>query len=331
MTSEIKKILPGLKTNIELKKHTTFKIGGPAKYFFIAQTKGGLIKAIKTAKEFNLPFFILGGGSNVLALDKGFKGLVINFQFSIATLRGVSRYARSSNFQKDGTIYTGAGVKLDDLVKLSLKNSLTGLEWAAGLPGTIGGAVFGNAAAFGFSTGDTIESVEALNADNLKIEKFSKKDCGFSNKETVFKKKKNLIILSAVFKLKKGDKKEIQKKIKENLNYRKKNHPFNFPSAGCAFKNPKLTSKNQKLLRKFPELKKLIKGGMIPAAFLIEKCGLKGKKTGRAEFSKKHANFIVNLGGAKAKDVIKLIKIAKRRVENKFGIDLEEEIQIINN
>jgi len=313
MTPEIKKILPGLKTNIELKKHTTFKIGGPAKYFFIAKTKEGLIKAIKTAKEFNLPFFILGGGSNLLVSDKGYKGLVIK-----------------------------TGKPLFSYIS-------KGLEWAVGIPGTIEGAVYGNAGVFEKSMKDAVESVEVLDAETGKIKVFKNRDCQFTYRDSIFKRNKNLIILSVKIKPKKSN----PKKIKEYLNYKKETQPLNFPSAGCAFKNPKLTSKNQKLLRKFPEFKKLIREGMIPAAFLIEKCGLKGKKTGRAEFSKKHANFIVNLGGvhphtkrtprlaqknkicvrcgvgARAKDVLKLMKLAKQKVKNKFGIDLQEEIQVV--
>jgi len=314
----IKKLLPKIQKNISLAKYTTFKIGGPARYFFVAKNKEDLIKAIKTAKKLKLRFFILGGGSNVLFSDRGYRGLIINFQFSII------------NFQKNGTIYTGAGTKLEDIVKLAARESLTGLEWAAGIPGTAGGAVYGNAGAFNSVTGDIVKSVEVLDFRTLRIKNFSQKDCKFSPKNTVFKNRKNLIILSVVFKLKKGNKKQIQKKIKEYLSYRKKSHPFNLSSAGCMFKNQKSKIKNQKLLKEFPELKKFNKMGMIPASYLVEKSGLKGKKIGDAQISTKHANFIVNLGKAKAKDVIKLIKLAKQKVKKKFGVNLEEEVQIVN-
>jgi len=324
----IKELLPKIKENISLAKYTTFKIGGSARYFFVAGNKEDLIKAIRAAKKLRMLFFILGGGSNVLFSDKGFKGLVIKLQAISYKL-------------EDSSIYAEAGVKLEDVAKLAVKKSLAGLEWAAGIPGTVGGAVYGNTGAFKLVTGDIVKSVEVLDFRTLGIKNFSQKDCKFSPKNTIFKNRKNLIILSVILKLKKGNKKQIQKKIKEYLSYRKKSHPFNFSSAGCAFKNYKLKSspsgslslrsiqKNKKLLKEFPELEKFNKMGMIPASYLVEKSGLKGKKIGGAQISAKHANFIVNLKKAKAKDVIKLIKLAKQKVRKKFGVNLEEEVQII--
>lgn len=290
-----------IKENISLAKHTSFKIGGPAKYFFIAKTKQDLIKAVKKAKELKVPFFILGKGSNVLALDKGFDGLIIRIQNS-RLRQGFDRQAKLK------TIYAESGVKLDDLVKLSFKKSLTGLEWAAGIPGTVGGAIYGNAQAFDNKMSEIVKSVEVFDAMAMRIKDISKKQCYFSNKDSIFKKNKNLIIISAILKLKKGNRKEIQNKIKENLNQRKKRHPLNYSSAGSVFVNQE---------------------GRSPSAYLIEQTGLKGLRIGKAEVSKKHAGFIINLGGAKAEDVLELIKIIKKEVKNKFGINLKEEIQII--
>jgi len=217
-----------IKKDVSLSEFTTIKIGGPADYFFVAENKKDLIKAISYAKEYNLPFFVLGGGSNVLFSDKGYKRLVIKIQ---------NPKLQITNKIQNSGIYAEAGVKLGDLVKLSIEESLTGLEWAAGIPGTVGGAIYGNAGAFGAAIGDSIKEVEVFNADSGKITNFSKDDCLFSNKETIFKKKKDLIIISAVFDLKKGDKDEIQKRTEENIDYRAKSHPLDFPSAGCAFKN----------------------------------------------------------------------------------------------
>lgn len=312
-----KKSLPGLQKSILLKNHTTFKIGGRAKYFFIAKTKKDLIKAVKTAEEFKLPLFILGGGSNVLISDKGFDGLVIKMQNS---------KLKTKNYNsKLKTIYAESGTRLGSLIKFSSEKSLTNLEWAAGIPGTIGGAIRGNAGAFEKSIADIIKTVEVYNLKDEKIKIFKNKnlphiarqnldsysarikDCKFNYRDSIFKKKKKLIILSAVLQLKKGNKKEIQKKIKEFLNYRKKTQPLNFPSTGSVFRNP-------------PD---------FPAGYLIEECGLKGKKIGNVKISEKHANFIVNLGKGKAKDVKKLINLAKKKVKNKFKINLEEEIEFI--
>ncbi|GAI20196.1 unnamed protein product, partial [marine sediment metagenome] len=255
-----------IKENISLAKHTTFKIGGPAKYFCIARNKEDLIKAVKKAKELKMTFFILGKGSNVLASDKGYNGLVIKIENCKLKIENCN-------------IHAEAGVKLEDIVKLSDKKSLTGMEWAAGIPGTVGGAVYGNTQAFDVKMSDIIKSVEIFDTKTLKIKNLLKKKCQFLAKKSIFKKNKNLIILSAILNLKKGNRKEIKKEIEERLNYRKKNHPWRFPSAGSVFVN---------------------KTGGPPSAHLIEKCGLKGTKVGGAKVSEKHAGFIVNTGKAKA-------------------------------
>ncbi len=273
---EIEKELPGVKKNVPLKKYTTFKIGGPAKYFYIAKTKKDLIRAIKTAKKLNLPFFILAGGSNILVSDKGYNGLVIK------TGRLLSLYVSK------------------------------GLDWAAGIPGTIEGAVYGNAGAFGKSMKDVVESVEVFDAKTEKVKIFKNKDCKFGYRDSIFKKKKNLVILSVKIKTAKSD----PRKIKKYLIYRKQRHP-RLPSAGSIFKNLTLTNKAG------------MNKGEIPAAILIHQTGLTGKKIGRAQISKKHSNFIVNLGGAKASDVKKLINLIKKKVKDKFKIELKEEVQYL--
>lgn len=279
--------------NVSLKNYTTFKIGGRAKYFFVAKTKENLIAAIKTAKKDNLPFFILGGGSNILVADKGYGGLVINFQFAIC------------NFQNSKVI-VGAGLPLGKLVNSSARRGLSGLEWAAGVPGQVGGAINGNAGAFEGSMADIVESVEIFDLRNQKIKNFKNNDCKFSYRASIFKDNSNLIILSCKLQLKSGDKKTIKEKIQEYLDYRNERHPKE-PSAGSVFKNV----------------------GDIPAALLIDQSGLKGKKIGGAQISKIHPNFIVNLDGAEAKDVLRLINLVKKRVKEKFGISLEEEIQFL--
>jgi len=279
------------KRNVLLKNYTTFKIGGPAKYFYIAKNKTDLIEAIKKAKKLKLPFFILGGGSNLLVSDKGYNGLVIKFG------RPLSRYVSK------------------------------GSEWAAGIPGTVQGAVCGNAGAFGKSMKDVVESVEVFDAETGKVKIFKNKDCRFSYRNSIFRKKKNLIILSVKIKLKKVD----VKKIKQYLNYKKQTQPLNFPSAGSVFKNftPRRKEFSGAGPKRFAELDKFKKNGVIPAAYLIDKCGLKGKKIGNVKISEKHGNFIVNLGWGKAKDVIKLIKLAKKKVKKKFKVSLEEEIRYL--
>ncbi len=330
---QIKQILPRIQKNIPLKNYTTFRIGGPAEYFLKAKTKEDLIEGISAAQKKGLPFFILGKGSNLLVSDKGYRGLIINFQFSPAL-------SQKGGVQKD-KIVAGAGTELKELVNVSAKKGLTGLEWAAGIPGTVGGAVYGNAGAFGKSIKDVVKSAEVFDVKTGKIEIFKNKprtfshqkmrdkDCQFGYRSSIFKNKKNLIILSVQIQLKKGKKKEIKEKIREYLEYRKKKHPLNFPSAGSIFMNCESGITNYELIKKFPELKEFKKRGEVPAGWLIEKCGLKGKKIGEVKISEKHTNFIVNLGKGKAKDVKKLINLAKKKVKNKFKVELKEEIQYL--
>jgi len=293
--------------NVSLKNYTTFKIGGPAKYFFAAKTKGDLIEAVSVAKKLRLPFFILGGGSNLLISDDGFKELVIKIENLKLKI-------------ENSKLIVDAGVSLSKLVDISTKRGLTGLEWAVGIPGTVGGAVFGNAGAFQKSMKNVVKKVEVFDTKELRIENYGLRDCRFGYKDSVFKRNKNLIILSVALKLKKGKKSEIKKKIKEYLNYRKETQPLNYPSAGSVFKNP---SPSQVFLKKFG------RASGFSAGELIQKCGLKGKKIGQVQISEKHANFIVNLGNARAKDVKKLINLAKKEVKKKFKINLEEEIELL--
>ena len=281
--------------NVLLAKYTTFKIGGPARYFFVAKNKTDLLKAVQEAKNRHWRFFFLGGGSNLLISDKGFNGLVIKMQNT--------EYKISKN-----VLTAGAGVSLARLVSVAVNAGLSGMEWASGIPkATLGGAVRGNAGAFNSEIKDLIVTVEVLDTKNLKTKKFNNQACRFSYRSSVFKKNSDLIVLSCKLKFKKQKKEEIKKKTREILNYRKSHHPFN-PSAGSIFKNLK----------------------RIRARDLIEKAGLKGKQIGQAQISPVHANFIVNLGGATSQDVLNLINLIKKQVKNKFNIKLEEEIQKIS-
>jgi len=295
MGNTIREKLSGIRENVELAPYTTFDIGGSADYFLDIKEEKDLIEAIKVAREFDLPFFILGSGSNLLISDKGFRGLVIKINFS---------NLETSNLK----IKSGAGVSLKELVSTSAKLGFSGLEWAAGIPGTVGGAVRGNAGAFKGSMTDVVEEVEVLDVSvDIKVKNYILKDCEFDYRNSIFKKRKDLIILNATFSFEKGEKRKIKEDIERYLNYREEKHPLGFPSAGSVFKNPEGFS----------------------AGKLIYKCGLKGKKIGQAQVSEKHTNFIINLGGAKALDVIELIDLVKRKVKKEQGVKLEEEIQFL--
>ncbi len=283
-----------IKESILLKNHTTFKIGGPAKYFCFVKNKEELIEAINFTKENNFPLFVLGSGSNVLALDKGFNGLVVKMQ--------------NSRFEiQDSKIFAESGLSLSKTIDEAKKASLSGLEWAVGIPGTIGGAVYGNARAFGLEMSDIIKEVEVLDVDTLEIKTLAKEECRFSEKQSIFKKKKNLIILSVVLTLKKGEKEKIEKEMKEKIDLRHRRQPIDYPSAGSMFINT--TDK--------------------PSSYLIDQAGLKGVHVGKAVVSEKHAGFVINKGGASSKDVLALIEIIQKKVKEKHNIDLELEIKIL--
>jgi len=315
----VKELLKGIQENIQLAPYTTFKIGGEARYFYIAKTSGEIKQALQFAKEQKLPYYIIGNGSNLLVSDKGFDGLVVKIQ--------------NKDFDldiKNGSINAGAGINLTILVRMSIDADLAGLEWMIGIPGTLGGAIYGNAGAFGHSIGEAIKSVKVLNPDNLAEEILTGEECGFSYRHSIFKEKK-YIILSASLKLRKGDKAESEKTMKENIARRQGRHPIG-PSAGSVFKNPSI-SENQKafeqIVKKYPEAEQFRINGKIPAGWLIEEYGLKGKKIGGAMVSQEHGNFIINVGGAKAEDVIMLISLIKEKIRVNFGIELEEEIQYV--
>lgn len=282
-----------LRENVLLSEYSTFRIGGIARYLIEVDNAEDLKKVIQKALELNLQFIVIGGGSNILFSSKGYNGLVIVFK---------SNNTFSIN---DNLIEVNASVSLNYLV--NKLNNYTGLEWAVGIPGTVAGAINGNAGAFGGEMSELIKQVKVLEVkDNQIIEKnFSKEDCKFSYRNSIFKNNPNLIIISAILELKKDSEENVKQKIKSNLSKRISKQPKGF-SIGSIFKN----------------------GEDFSAGELIEKAGLKGLQIGDAKISDEHANFIINLGKATSDDVLELIKIVKKEVKEKFSIDLEEEIKI---
>ncbi|MCX8016061.1 MAG: UDP-N-acetylmuramate dehydrogenase [Patescibacteria group bacterium] len=315
---ERKQIKMELQKNILLKQFTTFQIGGPAEYFVEISDLEGLKNSIQKAYQQDKPFFVLGGGSNLLVSDSGFKGLVIK-------IKNVGMEFLENNNQIK--IIVLAGTPLALLLQKTLEMGLTGLEWAAGIPGTVGGAIFGNSGAYGQSMGECINKVLALNPQTFEIYEFSQKECEFSYRDSIFKRN-NFIILSAEIILLRGDKDLIKKKVVEYIKERRMKTPP-YPSAGCIFKNISIDKLTQEQLRQIPPEK--IKGGKVPVGYLIDQCGLRGKRIGDAQISEMHANFIINLENAKAAEVYQLINLCKEAVLNKFGINLEEEIRYLGN
>ena len=276
--------------NEPMRAHTTFKIGGEADIFIIPASPAALISAVKKCTELEIPSFILGNGSNLLVAGGGIEGAVI----SLAGINGIS---------SDGEKITcGAGAMLSSVCLKALSLSLTGLEFAYGIPGTAGGALYMNAGAYGGQMADVIESAECLTASG-EIKTLKKEDMRLGYRSSVFKKG-GLIIISLTLALKKGDKAEIKAEMDELLNRRKQKQPLEYPSAGSTFKRPE---------------------GYFAGA-LIEKNGLKGSAVGGAQVSEKHAGFVINRGGATAADVKALIGKIQKKVFENDGVMLEPEV-----
>jgi len=318
------KLGDSVQENIDLSQYSTFKLGGPAKYFFVAKTSDDITKACRIAKKLKLEIFLLAGGSNLLIADNGFDGLVIKAE------------NRNIELINENNIKTEGGVVWNEFVNFAKENSFTGIEWGAGIPGTIGGAVRGNAGAFGQSVHQIIKTVEVLNSANLEIKNFQNSECEFDYRDSVFKQNKNLIILSSIFELQKGDKQKIADLIKKNLQYRDSTQPC-LPSAGCIFKNIIVTDEILAKLSSFAkaaedkkDIEKKIKGGKIGSAFIIDKAGLKGYVIGGVKVSDEHANFIVKISDdAKSDHVLQLISYIKQQVRDNYGIQLQEEVQYV--
>ncbi len=300
--------------NVSLAEFSSYKIGGPARYFFEAKTAEELKKAVKEAREKNLEFLVLGGGTNFLIGDEGFPGLVLKPSIEFMKISGEE-------------ISVGAGTLMSDLVVFSAERGLSGLEWAGGLPGTVGGAVRGNAGAFGGEIKDSVKKVGSLDISTLEEIERNVSDCDFGYRQSVFKNQSNKeIIISAIFGLAKSDSEKIKTSVNEKISYRRERHPMEHPNAGSIFKNVDVKKIPEDQITRFKKSIKTDPFPVVPAAYIISEAGLKGLSCGGAMVSPKHPNFIVNVSSARSSDVKNLINIVKTEVKNKFGINLEEEI-----
>ncbi len=284
-----------IERNISLSTLTTYKTGGVAKLVIYPNNINNLKELITLIHKYNINYFLLGKGSNILFSDKEFNGIIIKLD-------------KLNKFEiKQNEIYVESGMILSKLVQESIKNNLTGLEFAIGIPGTIGGAIYMNAGAYGSNMSNIIKSVIALN-EKLQIEEIPLEKLKFDYRYSIFQANKNLICIAANIKLEFGNHDEITSKIKENLLKRKNSQPLEYPSAGSVFRNPE--------------------GNY--AGKIIEELGLKGKSIGGAEISTKHANFIINKNNASSSDILNLIKLVQKEAKDKYKIDLKLEQQLVN-
>ena len=278
--------------NEPMSKHTSFKTGGNAKFFVKAYSISEIKKVLKIVKENKIPLFILGNGTNLLVKDEGFNGIVLQIKLNDINI-------------VDNIVTVDSGVKNAVLSNKILEKSLTGFEFASGIPGTIGGAIKMNAGAYGNEMKDIVQEVTYIDFDG-NVNTISNEQCEFEYRNSIFFKL-NCVILQTKLKLEYGNKEEIQNKIKELAIQRKEKQPLEYPNAGSTFK----------------------RGEDFITAKIIDECGLKGYCIGGAEVSQKHAGFIINKNNATSKDILDLIKYVQSTVKEKTGKEIKLEIEVI--
>lgn len=312
---ELLQKIPNLQENILLAPFTYMKIGGPAKYFVQTGSAAELKSAVCSAIELNIPFRVLGGGANVLISDKGYDGLII---------RNITTDVHFSE-----TMATvSAGYNLTKLAGEAAHKGLSGLEFAFGIPGTVGGAVYGNAGAFNTEIKDVLIAAKVLFPDGIR--QMSAVDLGFQYRHSVLKEEgKYGVVLEVQLSLKQGDTAEIHTLQKKRLDYRKEHQPLEKPSLGSVFKNVPVADFPKDLLEKF-DIEHHSADGVVAAGYINDRLELKGMRIGDAQLSEKHGNFIVNLGSATAEQVIMLVSAIKQKVRvGCGGLELHEEIQYL--
>lgn len=277
----------------DMKNHIYFKVGGPADILLTPTSIDQLSETVKVCNENNIPYYVIGNGSNLLVKDGGIRGVVI-------TLTKLDKIQSKGNLIK-----AEAGVLLKDVSERAVENSLTGFEFACGIPGSVGGAVFMNAGAYDGEIKNVILEAEVLDSDgNIIILNRDELDLGYRTSKVM---KENFIVLSAIFQLELGDKEKIQDRVNELTRKREEKQPLEYPSAGSTFKRPE---------------------GYF-AGKLIQDAGLKGYSIGGAAVSEKHSGFVINKGGATAKDILNLIEHIQNEVKKQFGVDLHPEVRIL--
>lgn len=284
-----------IEKDVFLSKYTTYKVGGLAKYIIYPKNISKLVHLLKILKKYNLNFKILGNGSNLLFSDKVYEGILIK----------LNEFNEVNFFDKK--VRVGAGYSLVKLSLLCAKHGLTGLEFASGIPGTVGGAIYMNAGAYKSDMGYVVQEVKVLTPD-LRIITLENKEMDFHYRNSFLQSHPGYICLEVTIKLKKGNKNAIDELIKERRKRRMELQPLEYPSAGSVFRNP---------------------DGNF-AGKMIEDLGLKGLRKGGAMVSEKHANFIVNTGGASSKDIKDLIDYVHDKVKEKYNVDLKVEQEFVN-
>ncbi len=317
--SQFKTAFPSVIENEPMAKHASWRVGGMARLYAVAPSSEQLIKAVEAAEASGIPWYVLGGGSNILVSDDGFQGVVIQAGNRSVTL-------------KEGTIMAESGAITAFVARQSVDAGLTGFEWAVGLPGTIGGAVYSDAGCFGGEMRDCVVSVDAYRVSDRKRLRLSREECDFGYRESRFKRERHLIFGCELALKKSPDVAASKAKLDDIMRQRKEKQPLGASSAGSVFKNFDFSSDDDlKTLRQkvdtIPE--QMLAQKRLGAGWLIEQVGMKGFRVGAVEVSDKHGNFFVNRGNARAQDILALISIVKMKVRDELGIELQEEVQYL--
>lgn len=299
-----------VKTNVPLFKFTTFRIGGPAQFLAEVTETKKLAELLNFLSGEGIDYLILGGGSNILLPDEGIEGVVIKIKCQAIRVTGE-------------TIFAEAGAPLGAVVNEAAKSGLAGMEWAAGLPGTVGGAVRGNAGAMGGNIATVLKKAEVWHSGEVSA--ITAAECLFEYRDSIFKREP-MVILGAHFKLAPGESKKSLAAMQEILKKRVGRYPP-YPSAGSFFKNVKMENWKQDT-DDLPQ--DFIENGRVSAGWLADKAGLKGFSVGGAMVSSEHGNFLINYQNATQADILSVVEEVKKRVYNMFGVELEEEVQIIH-
>lgn len=298
-----------IQENAPLARYTRFEVGGPARVLADASTEAALIEALREIPE---PYTVMGGGTNIVAADEGYAGVVL-------------RYTNSSIEFAGDTVRVAAGAALQDLVDASIAHGLKGLETMTGIPGWVGGAVYGNAGAYGHSIHERVSSVRYLESECAR--EIGDAACEFAYRESVFKRRKDWIVLSAILQLESADADELRATASRILKIRNEKYPPTMRCAGSIFKNLLWADLSADVRAQVPAA--VIREGKVPSAYFLEQAGAKGLKRGSVRVADYHANLIYNEGGGTAQQVRELIADLKRRVRERFGLDLEEEVQYV--
>ena len=301
-----------VETGVPLREHTRFAIGGPADLFAWAESPAALGEAYLAAREARLPFYLLGDGSNVVVSDDGFRGLVV-------------RYAARGLRWIDGEVEAEAGGTLQALVDETIEHGLEGMHTLTRIPGSVGGAVYGNAGAYGHQVDEFVRRVDFLDGGRTRC--FGPGECEFEYRESVFKRRKDWLILAVRLALPRGDPEALRARAEEIREIRDAKFPPTMRCAGSVFKNLHIDALPASAAAVVPD--RAVRAGKVASAFFLEQVGAKGMRRGGIEIASYHANLLYNRGGGTAAQIRDLVGELKRRVRDRFGFDVEEEVQYV--